>query len=440
MNLLMLLVKKAFVILISETKNFITMPTELKCPGCGHHFEPSDVIREEVQRELRSKMRDWQQKKDEEYKEKENDFLKQLQQAEEDAVKKIEKEKKQLQEKLEITLRKSIADDYENQMRMLHESCSETEEKLKTARKKELEYLQKEQALKNKEAELEIEIQQRLMSERDRLSVEIRQMEQQRVNQMQLEFQLKLAEKEKQLDDQKKLAEEMRRKAEQGSMQLQGEVQELLLEEILQNSFVFDKIEPVGKGVRGADCIQTVCNNYGQECGKIIYESKRTLSFGIDWIEKLKADMRSHGADVAIIVTQVMPKDMERFGEREGVYICSFLEVKSLAAVLRSGIVKVFTAAKSQENKGEKMTMMYDYLTSSEFNEQWKAMREGFMQLKMSIQKERDMMEKIWKSREKQLEKIMLNAAHIKGSVEGIAGNDAVNLTLIEDEIMMVAD
>ena len=416
------------------------MPTELKCPGCGHQFEPSDVIREEVQRELRSKMREWQQKKDEEYKEKENDFQKQLQQAEEETVRKIEKEKKILQEKLETSLRKTIADDYENQLRILHESCTETEEKLKTARRKELEFLQKEQALKTKEAEMEIEIQQRLMSERDKLSIEIRQFEQQRIQQMEIDFKLKLAEKEKQLDDQKRLAEEMRRKAEQGSMQLQGEVQELLLEEILRNSFVFDKIEPVGKGVRGADCIQVVCNSFGQECGKIIYESKRTLSFGTDWIEKLKADLRLHGADVAIIVTQVMPKDMDRFGEREGVYICSFLEVKSVAAVLRSGILKIFAAAKSQENKGEKMTMMYDYLTGNEFTEQWKAMREGFMQLKMSIQKERDMMEKLWKSREKQLEKIMLNASHIKGSVEGIAGSDAVNLTLLEDEIMVMVD
>ncbi len=416
------------------------MPTELKCPGCGHRFEPGDAIRDEVQREANIRAKEWQKRKDEEFKQKEADLLKQLQQAEEEAMRKMEREKKALQEKLEVNLRKSIGDDFENQLRILQESCSETEEKLKTARKKELDYLQKEQALKTKEAELEIEIQQRLINERDKLSLEIRQMEETRIQQMRLEFDLKLAEKEKQLNDQKQLAEEMRRKAEQGSMQLQGEVQELLLEEILRSAFVFDRIDPVGKGIRGADCIQTVCNNFGQECGKIIYESKRTLTFANDWIEKLKADMRLNGADVAIIVTQVLPKDMERFGEREGVYICSFLEVKSLAAVLRSGIMKVFTATKSGENKGEKMYMLYDYLTSSEFSEQWKAMREGFMSLKMSILKERDMMEKLWKSREKQLEKIMLNAAHIKGSVEGIAGSDAVNLTLLEDEIMAVAD
>ncbi len=247
------------------------------------------------------------------------------------------------------------------------------------------------------------------------------------------EYQLRLKELEKQLDDQKKLAEEMRRKSEQGSMQLQGEVQELMLEELLQATFPFDKIEEVGKGVRGADCIQVVRNQFGTETGKIIYESKRTKDFSSDWIEKLKSDMRTLGADVAVIVTQAFPKDMDRFGEKEGVYICSFAEVKSVALVLRNAILKVYDAKKSQDNKGDKMVMLYDYLIGSEFSEQWKAIREGFMSMKLSIQRERDAMEKLWKAREKQLEKVLLNAAHIKGSIEGIAGIDAVNLQLEDD-------
>jgi hypothetical protein len=187
----------------------------------------------------------------------------------------------------------------------------------------------------------------------------------------------------------------------------------------------------VGKGVRGADCIQTVRNNYGQECGRIIYESKRTTSFGADWIEKLKADMRSQGAEIAVIVTRAMPKDMDCFGIRDGVWICSFAEVKALATVLRDGVIRVFNAARSQENRGDKMHLLYNYLTSSEFAEQWKAIREGFMSMKLSIQKERDAMEKLWKAREKQLEKVLLNAAHIRGSIEGISGND-VDLNLLE--------
>jgi hypothetical protein len=238
---------------------------------------------------------------------------------------------------------------------------------------------------------------------------------------------------EKQLDDQKKLAEEMRRKAEQGSMQLQGEVQELALEEMLRSTFPFDIVSEVGKGVRGADCIQTVRNNFGQECGKIIYESKRTTSFSNDWIEKLKTDMRSNGAEIAVIVTKAMPRDMDCFGIKDGVWICSFGEVKALAAVLRDGVIRVFNAAKNQENKGDKMHLLYDYLTSSEFAEQWKAIREGFMSMKMSIQKERDAMERLWKAREKQLEKVLLNAAHVRGSIEGIGGMNSVDLNLLEE-------
>src|SRR5205085_11744179 len=131
------------------------------------------------------------------------------------------------------------------------------------------------------------------------------------------EYQLYKRELEKQLEDQKKLVDEMKRKSDQGSMQLQGEVQELLLENILQSTFPFDRIIPVGKGVRGADCMQIVCNPFGNECGKIIYESKRTNAFSGEWIDKLKQDMRSTGADIAVIVTQTLPKDMQRFGEKD---------------------------------------------------------------------------------------------------------------------------
>ncbi len=390
------------------------MPAEIKCPNCGHQFEPNDAIREEVEKELRSKAADWQKKKNEEFQVK------------------LDEEKKRMQQMLEENLRKTISSDFENKLRLLEQNNRDNEEKLKLSRQKELEFLQKEQTLKNKEAELEITVQKKLQTEREKLSDDIRKIEEQKVAAKETEYQLRMKELEKQLEDQKKLADEMRRKAEQGSMQLQGEVQETALEEILRTTFPFDMITEVGKGVRGADCIQIVRNNFGQECGKIIYESKRTNAFASDWIEKLKADMRGQGAEIAVIVTKAMPKDMDCFGIKDGVWICSFSEVKALAAVLRDGITRVFNAAKSQENKGDKMHLLYDYLTSNEFAEQWKAIREGFMSMKLSIQKERDAMEKLWKQREKQLEKVLLNAAHVRGSIEGISGND-VDLNLLDD-------
>ncbi len=401
------------------------MSAAIKCPNCSHEFEPSDAIREEVQRELRAKTVEWQKKKTEE-------FQQQLQRQEIEHQQLLKTEKEKLQQQLEENLRKTITSDFENKLRLLEQNNKETEEKLKSARQKELEFLQKEQTLKNKEAEIEITVQKQLQEQREKLAEDIRKIEEQKTANKETEFQLRMKELEKQLADQKKLADEMRRKAEQGSMQLQGEVQELALEEMLRSAFPFDTVAPVGKGVRGADCILTVRNNLGQESGRIIFESKRTKDFGNDWIEKLKADMRSQGADIAVIVTQALPKDMDRFGEKEGVWICSFAEVKAIVHMLRDGIIRVFTATRKEENKGDKMHLLYDYLTSNEFAEQWKAIREGFMTMKISIQKERDAMEKLWKAREKQLEKVLLNAAHIRGSIEGISGAE-VDLQLLED-------
>lgn len=389
------------------------MPAEIKCPKCGHEFEPNEAIREEVEKELRSKAADWQKKKNEEFQVK------------------LDEERKRIQQTLEENIRKTISSDFENKLRLLEQNNKDNEEKLKQARQKELEFLQKEQTIKNREAELEITVQKKLQLEREKLSEDIRKIEEQKVAAKETEYQMRMKELEKQLEDQKKLADEMRRKTEQGSMQLQGEVQELALQEMLKAAFPFDEISEVGKGVRGADCIQTVRNGFGNECGKIIYESKRTNAFAVDWIEKLKADMRSLSADIAVIVTKTMPKEMDCFGIKDGVWICSFDEVKALASVLRDGVIRVFNAAKSQENKGDKMHLLYDYLTSTEFAEQWKAIREGFMSMKLSIQKERDAMEKLWKAREKQLEKVLLNAAHVRGSIEGISGTD-VDLNLLE--------
>lgn len=416
------------------------MPGLITCPNCNYQFQPTDAFREEVARELNSKAKEWQQKKEEEYRQKEAQLLQQLQSKDTELTRRLNEEKQKLQAELQETIKKSVSADYDVQIQLLRQSALENEEKLREARQRELEFLHREQQLKNKEAELELSLQQKLLEEREKLAGEIRKIEEQKIAQKETEFQMRLAEYEKKMKDQEKLIDEMKRKSEQGSMQLQGEVQELLLENILQNTFPFDRIIPVGKGVKGADCMQTICNPFGQECGKIIYESKRTSSFSNEWIDKLKHDMRAQGADIAVIVTQTLPKDMERFGEKEGVYICTFAEVRSLAHVLRLSILKAFQISKSQENKGDKMHLLYDYLTSNEFGEQWKAIREGFMSMRLSIQRERDAMEKLWKAREKQLEKVLLNAAHIRGSIEGIAGADAINLNLLEENNESIFD
>lgn len=215
-------------------------------------------------------------------------------------------------------------------------------------------------------------------------------------------------------------------------MQLQGEVMELALEELLRGQFPFDTIEEVAKGTRGADCIQTVRNKTAQTCGKIIYESKRTKAFTQDWIEKLKVDMRAQQADIAVIVTEALPRDMEGFGFRDGVWICRFAEVKPLAFLLRDSLLRIHTALITQENKGDKMHLLYDYLTGNEFRQNIEAVVEGFLSLKDGIVRERVQMEKLWKEREKQLEKVLLNTTQFYGSIKGIAGNAVGDIKLLE--------
>jgi hypothetical protein len=416
------------------------MATEVKCPGCGTVFPLEEAMTEEYKKELREKMLSFTKQKEDEYMRKLDEFSKKEQQQLQAFEQKLADEKKALQLSLEENLRKTIAADYENQLKMLENSSKDAEEKLKLSRQKELEFLKREQELKNKEEEMELQLQRKLQEQRNELAEQIRKQEAEKSLVKDTEHQLQIMEFKKKIEDQNKLVEEMKRKAEQGSMQLQGEVQELILEDLLRSSFPFDVITEVGKGVRGADCVQIVRNQFGQECGKIIYESKRTKDFGGDWIEKLKKDMRNIGVDVAVIVTQCYPKGMDQFGEKDGVWICSFEEAKAVAFVLRDGIMRLYNATKSQENKGDKMHLLYDYLTGSEFAAQWKAIREGFMDMRMSILKERETMERLWKAREKQLDKVLLNATHIRGSVDGIAGRDAVQLSLTEEDDTLLLD
>ncbi len=386
----------------------------IKCPNCSHEFEATDAFRDEVQKELNIKAKEWQNKREEEFRKKEEGFQLQLKEQ-------LDKQKLNLEE----TLRKNISQDFENKVKLLTETNASNEEKLKEARQKELEFLKKEQALKDREAELEINLQKRLSDERSSITETIKKQEQEKNS-------LKIKELEKQLEDSKKLAEEMQRRAEQGSMQLQGEVMELALEEMLRISFPFDTIEEVAKGVKGADCIQYVKNNVAQICGKIIYESKRTKAFTNEWIEKLKSDMRAQQADIAVIVTEVLPKDMDTFGMKDGVWICRFSDVKPLAFLLRDSLIKIYGAVISQENKGDKMQLLYNYLTGNEFRQNIEAVVEGFVSLKDGITRERIQMEKIWKEREKQLEKVLLNTTQFYGSIKGIAGNAVGDIKLLE--------
>lgn len=417
------------------------MANNIVCPHCGNSVEVESLLKKDIEQQLKKEYQ-------EQYRESMNHIEKNRLKLEEEIrtfeekkkreneifSQKLQQEKLKMEADLQEQIRKSVAADYENQLKVLNQSNIENAEKLKAARQKELELMQKDQQMKFKVQEIELEHQKQIQKITEDITNQIRDQESRKMELKENELQLRMKELQIQLDEQKKLAEEMKRKAEQGSMQRQGEVQELLLEEILREYFPFDVITEVKKGAEGADCIQQIRNESGQECGLIIYESKRTKNWSEGWIEKLKNDMRSQGADLAILVTQAFPKGMDKFGERDGVWVCNFSEVLGMAHLLRHGIINLQLLRKSNENKGDKMQMLYSYLTGNEFKQQVEAIAEGFSAMKEGITKERMQMEKNWKEREKQLEKVLLNTSGMYGSIKGIAGSGISNIPLLDGE------
>jgi hypothetical protein len=400
----------------------------IKCPNCQHEFPIGNALAQEIENDIRGKYL----KRYNEDKLKMEAEKAQLAKETEQIRLQAENQEVILADRLKLAKAqleheavKKAASEVQLQMEQLNKDLTEKEQKLKESRIKELELLQKEKQIREREESLKLDLEKQLMERQKEIEDRVKKMESERSD-------LKIKELEKKLSDQVELAETMRRKAEQGSMQLQGEVLELALEDLLRTAFPFDAIEEVAKGVRGADCVQQVRNGLGQPCGRIIYESKRTKAFTQEWIEKLKRDMRAQQADIAVIVTEVLPRDMEAFGQKEGVWICRFSEVKPLAFLLRDSLVRISTALATQENKGDKMQMLYDYLTANEFRQNIEAVVEGFLALKDGITREKVQMEKIWKEREKQLDKVLLNTTQFYGSIKGIAGNAVGDLKMLE--------
>jgi hypothetical protein len=308
---------------------------------------------------------------------------------------------------------------------LLQQENDTRKQEITALKKKELEVLQLQNSLKEQKEQMELDMSRRFLEKQNELEEKIKKTEQEK-------NELKYREYEKKLEDQKKLIDEMKRKAEQGSMQMQGEVQELAIEAYLSEQFPLDTIEEIKKGERGADCVQIINSRSGTHLGKIYYESKRTKEFQKSWIEKLKADMRTKGADIGVLITEAMPKEHERLVQIEGVWVCSYEEFKGLCRVLRESVLQVSTAMAAQENRGEKMHMLYDYLTGNEFKMQVEAIVEGFVQMKEDLDRERRSMEGNWKRREKQIEKVLLNTNFMYSSIRGIAGSAVLPIKALE--------
>jgi hypothetical protein len=408
----------------------ISSPSLLvKCPHCSETFTPEDAIGHDIRIQL------------------EKEFEKRLQ-----ATAKA----------VEARVAKQESDRYREKFMLLEE-----DRKIKTGRLQEFEknalmIAERERQLKDREEGMEVEMkrrwlereklvreqadkfahekatlrireeEQKIKYEREQMDVILRKRVQQEAEKTRDEERMKQLELQKKLDDQTKLINEMKRKSEQGSMQMQGEVQELAIEEYLEFTFPRDQIEEISKGKRGGDCVHIVRDHYGNRCGSILYESKRTKHFGNDWLSKIKDDQRLKQADIAVIVTEALPEGMVRLGELEGVWICSFGEFKALAMLLRQNLSRIGEILASQENKGDKMQLIYRYVTSNEFKQKLEASFEAYHEMQEDLLKEKTMITAQWAKREKRLLKAMENLVALYGDVRGIAGGAVQEIKALE--------
>lgn len=413
--------------------------TTIKCPNCQTEIDINEVLyhqlenkyknehlaeKKKLEAEIEAKRKEYKTHLDS-LKAKEEEFKEQKEKFEEEIKKATQIQLKAERVKLQDELRKEILDEQGESIALLQKQLEEKSNQVKelNVAKAQIGQLQreKEEMESSIMAKAELTLNEKLKLEKEKI---------QKATDEQNE--LKLRQKDEQLRQLQEQLQIAQRKAEQGSMQLQGEVQELAIEEWLKEKFPFDTIDEVKKGARGADCMQIVHTRESQNCGKIYYESKRTKDFQKSWIEKFKADMREKGADIGVLVTDVMPSDMQRMGLYEGIWICSFEEFKGLSAVLREQIIKIHHAMKSQENKTDKMSLLYGFLTSNEFKMQIEAIVEAFTTMQSDLDSEKRSMQRIWKQREKQIEKVLDNTINMYGSIRGIAGNAIGNIKALE--------
>lgn len=404
------------------------MQSSVKCGNCGAEVDVNLALKTELELEMKQKMTAARREFDKEIETKRAEYKAHL-----DALNAKEKEfdakfaaalnakKTELENEIKAKL------EGEN-LNIVNALKTELEAKSKQINELNLKTLEIEKLKREKSefesalmAKTEAELSKRLNEEKERLGKALAE-----------QNELKFKQKDEQLEALKKQLNEAQRRIEQGSEQLQGETQELAIEAWLREKFVFDVIDEVKKGANGADVMQIVNTREAQNCGKIYYESKRTKNFSNEWIEKFKADMRASGADVGVLVSEARPRELERMGLVDGVWVCNYEEFKALCFVLRQGVVELNFARSSAQNRSNKMEMLYSYLVSNEFKMRIEAIVDGFSAMSEELEREKNAMKRIWKSREKQIEKVRDNAIEMFGSIKGIAGNAIGEIRTLE--------
>lgn len=356
--------------------------TLITCPNCNHRFAVSEALSAQLSGEIEARLK--------------ADHEARLQRAVEQA-----------QTRAQDTLALELKD--------LRAQLAEQQRKARQAQEAELALRKEKTALEERARELDLEVARKLDQEKSKLEQGIRKT-------VGEEQSLKLREKDKQIDDLKKLLDEAKRKSEQGSQELQGEVLELDIQAALQRQFPFDLIKPVPKGVAGADLIQEVRNHAGQSCGSMVWETKNTKNWQPAWIAKLKDDQRAVGGNLAVLVSAALPDDIREFGQIEGVWVAGLRAWPALAVALREQLIQVAFAHAASEGKSEKMELLYRYLAGDQFRQKVQGIVEAFTVLQEQLQRERRAMEKLWKEREKQIERVVTNTVGMYGEMSGILG------------------
>lgn len=335
--------------------------------------------------------------------------------------KELEDQKLQLEEKTA----KKIREELTITLRQQEEAAKEIQEKNKQLQDQLLQSIKLTRELKEKDTQRDLEMQKKLAEEEEKIRAKA-------IEDAQKEQSLKLLEKEKQLQDALKEAEDMKRKLLQGSQQTQGEAFEVEFEGILRNKYPHDKIQPVGKGIKGGDIIQEVWDSHNNYTGKILWELKNTKAWSEGWIDKLKTDKRAITADEAVIISDILPTDMKIAGFRNGVWVTERVFAISLADTLRAKLIQLHMAKRALEGKDTKMEILYTYLSGTEFKNRIEAIIEAFSSMQQEIEKEKRYFSNKWARDEKAIRQVIDNTIGMHGDVKGIMGNSLPQIKELE--------
>lgn len=366
----------------------------IKCPKCGFEIEVGEALANKIAGDVESRIRSEAAR--------EQELAVTEARAKERAA--LEQKLKEIESDMQAKSSQEIAD--------LKDALSSKDKAMDEARGRELALIREKRDLEERRKGMELEFQYKLEDERSKLNEKYAS-----------EVELKLKERDRQIEGLRTALADAKRKSEQGSMETQGEVLELDLETNLSQSFPQDLIDPVPKGIRGADVIQQVHHRGQSRSGTIIWEAKNTKAWNNNWIEKLKDDQRELGANIAVLVSSVLPEGVRNFDLMDGVWVCSVTSYIPLAMALRQQIIQVAFARSASEGKSEKMEMVYQYLSGDEFRQKVEAIVETFVGMQEQLDKEKRAYQRIWKEREKQVQRIIENTAGMYGDIRGLIGS-----------------